>query len=361
MQTSVKFWTVISIGLVLAMPLRAEVLYVANPDGDTISAFKIEATGALKAVPGSPYASLEADSMAVDIPGRFLYTASTDDGTVSVFRIDSNGALTHLSDLKGVSVPSSLTVDPFGRFLYVTNHDGVGIPEFGGSIGHISVYRIGAGGALTLIHGSPFPAGFYPNSVVADPSGRFVYVGNDGGEEIKNETVSGYRVELNGVLNQLSGSPYPEGGSPEHLAIDPFSHCLYATNFYEPVLNAYRIGANGILNPVVEPAISGSDPSFAIDPSGRFLYMNPALVGFRVAANGSVTKLPPSNIVPIENYGFVFDLTGQFLYVASSAAVSTYHVLGNGELVAGIWGRSAANPGAPLALSFRPGSMVVSP
>jgi 6-phosphogluconolactonase (cycloisomerase 2 family) len=89
MQASVKFWSVMSIGWALAMSLRAEVLYVANPGGNSVDAFKI----------------------------------------------DSNGALTHLSDLSAVIKPSSLAVDPFGRFLYVTNHDGSPESEFGGTGG----------------------------------------------------------------------------------------------------------------------------------------------------------------------------------------------------------------------------------
>jgi hypothetical protein len=120
--------------------------------------------------------------------------------------------------------------------------------------GHVSVYRIGANGALKLV-GSPFPAGFYPDSVVADPSGRFVYVGNAGGESIASSTISGYSVAPNGVLTPLPGSPYPEGASPVTIAIDPLNHCLYAANFYYPILSAFHIGANGLLTSLAVPFI----------------------------------------------------------------------------------------------------------
>ena len=60
-----------------------------------------------------------------------------------------------------------MTVDLFRRFAYVANVDNA-----------VSAYRIHEDGALTPVAGSPFSAGVFPSSVVADLLGRFVYVAN---------------------------------------------------------------------------------------------------------------------------------------------------------------------------------------
>jgi DNA-binding beta-propeller fold protein YncE len=46
---------------------------------------------------------------------------------------------------------------------------------------NVSAYSIGADGALTAVPGSPFAAGFDASSVAVDPTGKFAYVANEGG------------------------------------------------------------------------------------------------------------------------------------------------------------------------------------
>src|SRR6266853_3744637 len=70
------------------------------------------------------------------------------------------------ADITNIRV--ACTTNP-GRFLYVAN---------GGS-NSISAYVIDAkSGALTPVGGSPFPAGSVPSSIAVDPSGKFAYVSN---------------------------------------------------------------------------------------------------------------------------------------------------------------------------------------
>lgn len=69
--------------------------YVAKRDAANVAAFTIEASGALTAVPGSPYLTGQGPfSVIVDSSG-FASTANQISNTVSTFRIDAtNGALT---------------------------------------------------------------------------------------------------------------------------------------------------------------------------------------------------------------------------------------------------------------------------
>jgi 6-phosphogluconolactonase (cycloisomerase 2 family) len=60
-----------------AVPLHAEVLYMANTDGNSISAYKIAETGALTQVAGSPFPSGKWPfAVAVDVPGHLVFTAN---------------------------------------------------------------------------------------------------------------------------------------------------------------------------------------------------------------------------------------------------------------------------------------------
>ena len=67
----------------------------------------------------------------------------------------------------------SVTVDPFGKFAYVTNYWG----------DDVSMYTIDAPtGALTSI--GAVAAGRFPTSIAITPSGRFAYVTNSGSNSV---------------------------------------------------------------------------------------------------------------------------------------------------------------------------------
>jgi 6-phosphogluconolactonase (cycloisomerase 2 family) len=81
----------------LAEPLPAQFVYVANYNGANISAYSLNPkTGVLAAVPGSPFATgTTPASLALHPSGRFLYVTNTGPNTVSGYSIDDKtGALT---------------------------------------------------------------------------------------------------------------------------------------------------------------------------------------------------------------------------------------------------------------------------
>jgi 6-phosphogluconolactonase len=65
-----------------------------------------------------------------------------------------------------------------GQFVYVAN---------GGGSNNVSAYKIGLNGSLTAIPGSPFAARNLPSSMGVDPNGKFAYVVNESSGD-----VSGY-------------------------------------------------------------------------------------------------------------------------------------------------------------------------
>jgi DNA-binding beta-propeller fold protein YncE len=133
-------------------PISSPVVYVANSVSNDVSAYRLDdATGALAAVPGSPFAA-------------------------------------------GVG-PTSIAVSPSGRVVLVahaTSQD-------------VWAYTRDAAGALRPVGGGPFPVGNGPLRALAfDPGGRFAYVAGDG---ITTLTVD----PASGALERVAGSPFTDG------------------------------------------------------------------------------------------------------------------------------------------------------
>ena len=95
-----------------------------------------------------------------------------------------------------------------------------------GSIpGSVSAYTIdGTTGVLTQIPGSPFPAGQNSHSVVADPTGQFLYVANHDSNDVSAYIIDG----TSGALTPIAGSPLQqELVLMGWRSIRPASSCLW--------------------------------------------------------------------------------------------------------------------------------------
>jgi 6-phosphogluconolactonase (cycloisomerase 2 family) len=98
-----------------------------------------------------------------------------------------------------------VTVEPTGKFLYVTNTQSA----------DVSAYSIDASGSLASVPGSPFPAGTSPAAITADPSGRFIYVTDYSQNEIRS-----FSINSNGSLSSIQGSPFgPTGVEPSSIIV----------------------------------------------------------------------------------------------------------------------------------------------
>jgi DNA-binding beta-propeller fold protein YncE len=69
-------------------------------------------------------------------------------------------------------------------------------------------------GALSVVGGSPFPAGSGPMVAAVDPTDKFLYVANHAGN------VSAYKINSsNGALSVVGGSPFPAESGSSGIAI----------------------------------------------------------------------------------------------------------------------------------------------
>ena len=247
-------------------------VYAANVLSNDVSAYRIDqGTGALTPISGSPFpAGLGAWSVAVDPTGQFAYVSNcgqptcTDPnspGTVSAYTIDPNtGALTPVpgSPFPAGARSDGMTVDPTGRFVYVTNR----------SSNDISAFAIDATtGALTPIAGSPFAAGVGAIWVAVDPTGQFAYVANCGsfclGGADSPGSVSVYVIDsATGALIEIAGSPFPCGISSAYVTIDWTGQFVYVGNRDSNDISAFALDAtSGGLTPVPgSPFAAGSGP-----------------------------------------------------------------------------------------------------
>jgi YVTN family beta-propeller protein len=210
----------------VAVDPSGKFVYVANNFSNNVSGFTIDpGTGALMPIAGSPFSdpalfNPQPTSVAVDPSGKFVYVTNAGTNSVSGFSIASNGVLTLLGNFllgSPATNPRSVAVDPSGKFVYVAN--------LGSNT--VSGFTIDPGtGALTLI-GSPFTVpggGKQPRSVAVDPSGKFVYVVNQG-----TGNVSGFTITPGtGVLTPFTGSPFPAGLFPHSVAVG--GKFAYVTN-----------------------------------------------------------------------------------------------------------------------------------
>jgi 6-phosphogluconolactonase len=260
----------------LAVDSGEKFLFVANqgslnpPVPSTISVFSIQGTTL------TPLAGTSAGngtvSLAVTPDAKFLYAANKVDGTVTEYSIDATGALTQ----QGVPVaacttpsavctaPSAVVTDPKGNFLYIANFGSNNIAAF--TICDINC--LAADGSLTPVTGSPFPAGLGPVSLAADPAGKFLYVVDEGANQ-----VSEYRVSTaTGALTPNSSASISTGTTPVWLAVRAgtttvkasggTNDFIYVANIGSASMSVFAFDSTiGVLSVVGAPVSTGGQPS----------------------------------------------------------------------------------------------------
>ncbi|MDM0032843.1 beta-propeller fold lactonase family protein [Variovorax sp. J22P271] len=259
-------------------------VYVTN--ATSVWAYTVDAgTGALSPLAGAPVSAPASNGIAVDPKGRFAYTVGS--GIVSAFAIDASSGALSLAGAP-ISIPTAtlgspnfVTVDPLGKFVYVTCENGVG----GGAV---IAYSIDAGtGALSPVPGSPLVAGFFPRSSAVDPAGRFAYVTDylwglvsayamDASTGALHSVAGGTTVVGSGAYRD-SGGPIPLSGSgPTSVAVDPTGRFAYVASGFEKKVYAYSTeSSTGALVPLAgAPVATGNAPQhIVVDPTGQFAYV----------------------------------------------------------------------------------------
>lgn len=266
-------------------------LYASAPGGAggtaSVDAWSInQTTGALTAVPGSPFSLGPlsfATGLAADNTTGTLYVA--DVARIDVLKADNTtGALTAIagSPFTAEGAGLFLAIDPLDHFLFATGSS---------QSGNVLAYAVDAtSGALTPVPGSPFPTNFNSSletGIAVDALSKFVYVLSEGSNQ-----VAGFSIGSNGALTAVPGSPFLTGNMP--IGLIALQNFVYVSNAGDGTVSCYSINSTtGGLAPC-----SGSP--FAIQAGslttgfGTFLYSSGAggMMTFSIdSSSGGLTQL----------------------------------------------------------------------
>jgi len=303
-----------------------QVVFVANTYDNatgTLASFTINpTTGVLtptSVTPGAPAVASLGDQgpsgLAVDPTGNYLYVANQGTGCnpgpcvgneVGVWPIPVGGVLDPTAEV--ASLPISITNEPVGvavtpaatgSYLFVGSND---------TTSSVEAFHPVAG-VLGSEIGSPSASGDVPYNLVVDSTKQFVYAAN-----LDIASVSGYRIGAGGALTVLGASPFGTTGTnpliaPYVIAASPIGQFIYVTDLglVPPAVsagfvNVYSYDNTGALTFVASSPVGTSPYGIAIDPSGQFLYVSNSadntVSGFTIDPTlGTLTPIPAGSAV----------------------------------------------------------------
>jgi 6-phosphogluconolactonase (cycloisomerase 2 family) len=329
----------------IAVDPAGKFAYVASEGCDGfgfVSMYSIDpTTGALTSIgPPVPTNDELTDSVTVDPSGKFAYVTSSGDvwdidfGSIVTYSINpTTGALTPATGVIGGELNgtpgffNSMAFDPSGKFAYAA--DGGAFPEgtFGGS-SNVSMYtRDSTTGALTYVGTSA--AGTGSASVALDPTGKFAYTANFGSNDVSMYTIDA----ATGVL--ASTGTIAAGTQPVSFVEDSAGSFAYVANFGSNDVSMYTINAStGALTSIGTIAAGVAPISVVVDPAGKFAYAanfnsNDVSMYTINATTGALTSI--GTIATDQSpTSIAVHPSGKFAYVTNSASndVSIYSIDG---------------------------------
>jgi 6-phosphogluconolactonase len=258
----------------------------------SIAMYAIDATtGALTstgAVNGNCPGLCDPSSMAVDPSGKFVYVVTGGAGNpyvLAIYTLDATtGALTSMGTVAAEGFPSSVTVDPAGNFVYVASANATP-----GTAGSVSMYALNAPtGALTSI--GAIAAGTDPLAVAVEPASNFAYVPNSGSNDVSMYTIDATTGAFTSIGTIAAGT------NPVAVAIDPAANFAYVPNSGSNDVSMYSINSTTGSLTLIGTIAAGLSPSaMAIDPSGKFAYVTNSGSGdvsmYSIGATGTLTLI----------------------------------------------------------------------
>ena len=267
--------------------------------------------------------------------GRFLYAASQSGPAIRSWAIDATtGRLTSIGEttLAGGARAISMVADPSGRFLFVSRASGRG------GIDAFTINR--TSGALALVSGSPFDLDRQADALVPDRTGRSLLA-----IRTFNSLIDTFTIDATtGALSSRSGDGLFLSVAPAAPALRPDGRFLYFAAADLPRVITASIDAAGRLSPGPTIEVEDTVRSLAVDPAGSILYLTTAtpfssntLFAYRITqATGTLTPVTGSVFATgfdpaLSNFrpdAVAFDPVGRFAYVLDRAGRTGAHSRG---------------------------------
>lgn len=346
---------------------KEEFLYVTSSKDASHGSIDIRlidaAKGSLTKLPATPVAlTAPADCLQFEPSGNFAYAPSSYNNTnnqLLIFQKGAMGSISQLSTIPLPSPPSAVAIDPLGKYLYI-----VATSVTSGTPAYVYGYTIDSiTGGLTAIPGTPFQVSNLSGAFSFSPSGRFIYLSNSGGESIDTYSVN----RQTGVITPVTTLQTCVNASA--LVFAPSGDYAYATCSMDALrspnsatVDTFQVNADGSLRLLgTAPTVWGGG-ALAIDPSGRFLYLNRYgnyLWTYSIDANGLAsldrkygTHTNASNVL-IKSGSTPVTYKPKFVFVSSigdnsitSFAVAADGTFGNSK--------TAVAPAGPFSLTMVP-------
>jgi len=253
-------------------------VYTANTDDSSVSMFTInQSTGVLTpTTPASVSTMIQGEFLSipafltVDPTSRFLYVSASDsDGaTISMFTINqTTGFLTPTSPatVPTAGIPFQVVVAPSGKFAYVVNNLAGGDDNLA-----VSQYTVdSATGVLTENSSYGVSAGNAPTAIAVDPTSKFAYVVNR-----LDNTVSMFSIDPNTgnlTLNSTATNrtaTIATGTEPFRIDFDPTGKFVYVTN-EGSAASIYTVNSDGTLTNIGVTGVATGALSTAITAVSR--------------------------------------------------------------------------------------------
>lgn len=209
-------------------------LYAISGSSANLWESSIDASGVLHNLGGSPQlinaAITYSGAITIDPSGKYLYVTAEAPPATNIYAFTLDPATGAASPIAGAVYPIdpfsfSITTDPAGKFvLAVSNGSST-------SFGLISVFSLDSASGKLTAAGAPSHTGSDPSSLTMDPSGKFVYVA-----DTADATISAFTLDsTSGVLSVVADSPFPSGGhgtinGPLGIAADAAGKYIYVCN-----------------------------------------------------------------------------------------------------------------------------------
>ncbi|MGD0988907.1 MAG: beta-propeller fold lactonase family protein [Candidatus Sulfotelmatobacter sp.] len=246
----------------LAMDPGGAFLYCANVLSNSLSVFSISSSGSLTPLGNSPFTiNLSPKNMQISPSGKFLFISAPSQvtGLVATFSLTAGVpafvSLTSTAD----NDPSGLAVSPNGSYLYTANS----------TANSVSIYSIGSSGALTPVTGSPLSANFqHPVAVTVDPKGAYLYVADQGtsqGTTGGSSNIASFSISSStGFPAAVTDSPFASESESSFVVLDPTGPYLFVGNQASNAgVQAFGVSA-GSLNTIASYSVGNTPSSIVI-------------------------------------------------------------------------------------------------
>lgn len=290
----------------------------------------------------------------------FLYLTGPGTNEVFQFQVRADGELLALNPPNfGVgSNPVSIVFQPAGTYAFIANFSGNNVTTLQLNRGNGQLATPTTTNPIT----PPTPTNFFnagtaPVSMAVTPASTFLFVLNEGSNNITSFSID----PTTGNLNPVSGSPFASGCSGNSIAINPQANTLFVTCPAAGTIQAFSVSTAGVLSAPTQVSGPSGTPRFAmVDPTGRFLYVaDPsvnAVFGFSIGSNGALSAISGSPFASgSQPVAMAAAPQGNLLYVANQGSnnVSAF-VIDSGS------GSLAPVSGSPFATGGKGPSFVTA-